>query len=307
MKSILYITAPLIISVSFLLGLPSAVALVQSQISANNIPSNPVWESYAVAGIQKRIPLPEDKGVLPPLVSATAALVLDLDSESLLFVKDPNKRVPIASTTKIMTALIALSYFKSEDVLTVPSQALVPGSNMGLKIGEKLTFRSLLYGMMLNSGNDAAFTIAANFPGGVPSFVGEMNKKALELGLANTHFDNPAGFDSQYHYSSALDLGKIASLVPDSLQLSRVVATKEVTVVSASQQGVYQLKNLNKLLSLPGVLGIKTGTTPQAKENLVGLVERDGHKILTVILGSNDRFRETEALIDWAYTNFNWE
>ena len=206
-----------------------------------------------------------------------------------------------------MTAVVASDYFQQSQILTVTDASLVGGSNMGLKAGEQLTFRSLLYGMLLNSGNDAAYTIAANFPGGVNAFVNAMNQKAKSLGLVNTHFDNPAGFDSSNHFSSAFDLAKIAALASENPQLSRAFAARQATVASTDLVTIHLLKNLNKLLGLPGVIGMKTGTTPEARENLVGLVERDNHKILTVVLGSEDRFGETQKLMDWAYANFRWQ
>lgn len=305
---ILYAVIVLLLAVNVILGLPRAVNLVQVKSTAVNIPNNRVVEGVIpdVAGAQK-INLPKNLGISPPQLSATSALALDLDSEFLFFVKDPDKRVPIASTTKIMTALVAVDNFQPNQILAVPGVSLVSGSTMGLKTDEKLTFRSLLYGMLLNSGNDAAYTIAANFPGGVNVFVEAMNRRTANMGLLNTHFENPAGFDSPNHFSSASDLSKIAAVAAGNPLLARVVSTREATVSSVDQGIVHPLKNLNKLLGLPGVLGMKTGTTPAARENLVGLVERDGHKILTVILGSNDRFGETERLLEWVDTNFKWQ
>lgn len=300
-----------LVSVNILLGVPKVVDLAQSNLVISSVPNNRVIgtdsKDTQVAGIFKRASIPKPQGLSVPSFSATAVILQDMDSWTLLFVKDPDKRVPIASTTKIMTALVAVDHYKANDELVVVPDALVSGSTMGLKAGERLTFRSLLYGMLLNSGNDAAYTIAANFPGGLPGFVRAMNDKALTLGLLNTHFDNPAGFDSPNHYSSAFDLAKIATVAMENYQFARVVGTKETEVASVDKSVVHQLKNLNKLLNTPGVLGIKTGTTPEAKENLVGLVERDNHKILTVVLGSDDRFGETQRLINWAYTNFRWE
>lgn len=309
MMPVFYAVIVLLLAVNVILGLPRAVDLVQTKGAAANIPNNRVAAGTIpeVAGIQKINFSPKNLGVSPPLFSATSALALDLDNNFLLFVKDPNKRVPIASTTKIMTALVAADHFQPNEILTVSAAALVPGSTMGLKSGEQLTFRSLLYGMLLNSGNDAAYTIAANFPGGISAFVEAMNNRAKVLGLSNTSFDNPAGFDSPNHFSSAADLSKIAAAAAENPLLARAVATREVTVFSVDKETLHPLKNLNKLLGLPGVLGIKTGTTPAARENLVGLVERDGHKVLTVILGSDDRFGETERLLEWINSNFVWQ
>ncbi|MBI4037171.1 D-alanyl-D-alanine carboxypeptidase [Candidatus Daviesbacteria bacterium] len=310
MKPILYASGFLLLSIALLLGLPHALNFTQTKIAAQNIPSNQVLtisgNQSVVAGVQKTNPHPQSLGLSVPELSATSALIEDLNSNTILFVKDPNKRVPIASTTKIMTALVASQYFQTTDILTVPSDALVSGSTMGLKAGEKLTVRSLLYGLLLNSGNDAAYTLAMSYPGGVEGFVKAMNDKIAQLGLLNTHFDNPAGFDSPNHFSSALDLSKIAILITESPQLSKIVATKEMEVASVDKTSVHELKNLNKLLNIPGVMGIKTGTTPAAKENLVGLVEKDGHLFLTVVLGSNDRFLETEKLLNWVQANFQF-
>lgn len=311
MMPILYIIAATILSISVLIGLPSATNLVQSRVEASNIPNNKVMsvsEFTPPVEISKPIPVPENQGVPAPLIYATAVVVKDLATNTLLFGKEENQRVPIASTTKIMTALVASEHFKPNEVLTVPENiSTIIGSSMGLKPKEQLSFRSLLYGMLLNSGNDAAYTIAQNYPGGLNSFIIAMNEKAVSLGLINTHFTNPAGFDDVNHYSSAEDLAKIASLAIEDSQLARVVSTKETSVASLDKTTIHSLKNLNKLLDEPGVLGIKTGTTPAAKENLVGLVERDGHKILTVVLGSNDRFGETDKLLNWTYSNFVWK
>lgn len=306
MKPILFSAAILLLGIALAISLPKTADLIQSKVLAQNLPNN-ILSGKDVLGSEKVIMLPQSQGITPPVVTATAILVESLDDNFLMFEKNSNKRVPIASTTKIMTALIGVEYFKPNEILTVPDISMADGSTMGLKQGEKLSFRSLLYGMLLNSGNDAAFTIAANYPGGTAAFINEMNNQAKNLGLLDTNFDNPAGFDSPNHYSSASDLSKIATLAIENPQLARVVGTKETTVFSVDKTISHPLKNLNKLLNIPGVLGIKTGYTPLARENFVGLVERDGHRMLTVVLGSGDRFGETEKLMDWAYSNFKWQ
>ena len=206
-----------------------------------------------------------------------------------------------------MTALVAVEYFKPGDILEVPDDlGNINGSSMGLKAGEQMTFRSILFGMLLNSGNDAAYTIAENYPGGKDTFIDKMNQKAASLGLLNSHFDNPAGYDSPDHFSTASDLAKIAAVASDNIQIAKVVATRETEVASVDLKFIHPLKNLNKLLDIPGMLGMKTGTTPLARENLVSLMERDGHIVLMVVLGSEDRFGETKKLIDWTFANFTW-
>lgn len=242
-----------------------------------------------------------------PKFSSKAIYAEDLSTSNVLFQRNIHQRLSPASTTKVMTALIALDYFQPGDILVVPKEALVGGSSMDLQLGEKVTFRSVLYGMMLNSGNDAAYTIAYNYPAGFDSFVLEMNKKAKSLGLKDTNFTNPAGFDTLDHYSSAFDLSLIAKEAIKNPQLARIVSTLETSVLSADNSTSHNLKNLNQLLGEEGILGIKTGFTEKSGENLVGLVERQNKKILTVVLNSEDRFGETRELINWVFQNYRWE
>lgn len=280
----------------------SVVLAGESSLKVLQIPQN----SSNVLGLQKINLPPISKNIgLPPL-TARSVLVEDIDSGMILYQKDASVKLPIASTTKIMTALVSSEYFKQASVLTVNDGANVVGSKVGFFQGEKLTFRSLLFGLLLNSGNDAAFTIAENYPGGLTGFVSAMNKKAKDLELLHTHFDNPAGLDSPNHYSSAVDLSKMTKVALKDPQLAKIFATKETSITSVDQRYHHNLSNLNKLLSsVNGVLGVKTGYTEAAKENLVGLVDR-GHPVLSVVLGSDDRFGETTVLIDWVYKNFTW-
>lgn len=274
------------------------VLLTSLQIPQNNA---------QVAGIQKYNIPPVSKNLPLPKISARAVLIEDLGSGAALYQKNASVSYPIASTTKIMTAIVASEYFKPNAVLSVDKAANTPGSTAGLLAGENLTFKSLLYAMLLASGNDAAFTIAENYPGGLVGFVSAMNKKALGLGLSGTRFDNPAGFDSLYHYSSAKDMAKITEEALKDERLARIFATRETNIVSLNRQYIHPLLNLNKLLSsVSGVMGVKTGTTEAAKENLITLVDRDNHRVLLVVLGTTDRFTETTRLIDWTYANFKW-
>lgn len=267
------------------------------------IPQN----ASAIAGVQKYNIPPSNKGITAPLLTAKAVLVKDLATDAILYQKDANISLPIASTTKVMTALVASEYYRANSVLTIANSVDIPGTRVGFSKGEELSFRSLLYAMLLNSGNDAAYAISENYPGGLSAFVSAMNKKAAELNLGQTRFDNPAGFDSPNHYSSAIDLAVITREALKSYELSRVFSTKETDIVSIDKKFSYKLHNLNKLLSsVNGVLGIKTGYTQAAKENLITLIERDGHRILVVLLGSEDRFGESTKLIEWAYQNFAW-
>lgn len=310
-KYLQLVVIPLIIFLLALLILlltPKAVALVEGKLLYSG---NELANKNSQLGVENFQPVKQqieiyDLGNPAPSFASEAVMAQDVESGKVLFSKNIEKSLRPASTTKIMTALVASEHFKSSDVLTVFPEALVGGSTMGLVAGEKISFRSLLYGMMLNSGNDAAFTIAMNYPGGMGGFVVAMNKKAIELELKSTHFTNPAGFDAAGHYSSAADLAKIATKALENTQLARVVATKETLVSGKATGKSHTLKNLNVLLQEEGVMGIKTGYTELAGENFVGLVERNGHKVLTVVLASPDRFGETKSLMDWVFKNFEW-
>lgn len=304
MKYYLISTLLILIGITTALVLPKAAEFVDQSLVFVEIPQN----NSQVAGIQKYNIPPVSLNIAPPQFSARSVLVKDLETDTILYQKDAGLRLPIASTTKIATALVASEYFQQSSDLTVNRGAEITGAKVGLIKGENLSFRSLLYGMLLNSGNDAAFTIAENYPGGILGFVSAMNKKAGELDLKNTHFENPAGFDNAQHFSSASDLAKITEETLKNPQLSRIFATKETSILSLDKKYQHQLHNLNKLLSeVKGVMGVKTGFTQEAKENLVTFVDRDGHKILTVVLGSDDRFGESTNLIEWTYKNFIWQ
>ena len=303
MKYYFYSIGIIFFAIIFVSLLPLFTNNLENNLIALEIPQN----NAAVAGIQKYNIPPVGKNINVPEISAKAILVKDLGTDTILYQKNASERLPIASTTKIMTALVASEYFKPNTVLVVGQSSQTPGSRVGLILGEDLSFRSLLYGMLLSSGNDAAYAIAENYPGGVLGFVSAMNKKVTDLNLTNSHFNNPAGFDGQSHFSSAKDLSVITEEALKDPQLARIFATKETSIVSLDKKYTHQLANLNKLLSsVRGVLGVKTGYTDVAKENLITLIDRDSHKILTVVLGSDDRFGESTKLIEWTYDNFQW-
>lgn len=303
MKPYLYCLILLILSILLITVAPFAIALGDKYITTSKIPVN----NSKIAGVYKYYIPPISKGILPPDTSARSIIVKDVDTDTILFQKNTSQKLPIASTTKIMTALVSSEYFQPNSILEVSEAAKAIGAKVGLRQGEKLSFRSLLYAMLLNSGNDAAYTIAENYPGGVSGFIQEMNQKASMLKLKNTSFDNPAGFDSPNHFSSASDLSVITQEAIKNSQLARIFATKDTQIISLDKKYQHNLHNLNKLLSqVKGVLGVKTGYTEAAKENLVTLVDRDGHKILTVLLGSDDRFGESTKLIEWVYQNYLW-
>lgn len=236
-----------------------------------------------------------------PDLSAKAALLVDVDSQTILYEKEARRRLPPASTTKIMTAILALEKGKLNDRVTVPANLQVEGSLMGLQPGETLTLEELLYGLLLPSGNDAALVIAQHIGGSVEAFVAAMNAKAQALGLTDTHFENPNGLDGPNHYSSARDLWLLASYALRNPVFAKIVSTRTATVAGR------ELVNRNELLSsYPDADGVKTGTTDLAGECLVASVQRGGHRALVVILGSQDRYADARALLDYYFAHHGW-
>jgi len=278
------------------------------------VKASPIFEGEAkeILGFKELLPspfpYPVAKGTAKlPELSAKSVVVLDIGSSVLLYQKDPETKLLPASTTKIMTALVALENYPLGEVLTI-KDSQTEGNTVKLTAGERLTVENLLFGLLIGSGNDAALALAENFPGGTPGFVAAMNEKATALKLSNTHFTNPAGFDESDHYSTAGDLAVLTAIAIKNPTFSRVVSQPEITITDVSGQIVHKLKNTNELVGkIDGVKGVKTGWTKDAGECLVSLVERNREKVIIVLLGSKDRFGETKALIDWVFNNFEWK
>lgn len=253
-------------------------------------------------------PYPERVGPSSPEeITATGVVILDADSAVYLYKHNENESLPPASTTKILTALVALDTYALDDVLTV-NNVITEGQVMDLVHGEKMTVENLLYGALIHSGNDAAYALADNYPGGVEKFMVAMNEKAKELHLDHSHFTNPIGFDDPSHKMTPLDLSRLAAVALTNRTIAKMVAIPQITVSDVYHTRFHQLKNVNELLGkIPGVGGIKTGWTQEAGENLVTLVERNGHRVIIVVLHSQDRFGDTEKLINWIFTAFEWK
>lgn len=246
-------------------------------------------------------------GEVIPEITAQGIMIVDLPSNIVIYQKNENEKFNPASTTKIITALVAQEHFQLDDILTV-GKVEKEGRTMGLTTGEKLTFESLLYGALVHSANDAALTIAENYPGGVEKFVEAMNKKAADLYLTNTHLANPIGFDDEKMYTTPQDLAKIAKIALDNKLVAKIVGTKSITVSDIDYTRFHTLTNVNELLGkIAGVAGVKTGYTENGGEILISEVKKNNHSVLFVILKSKDRFGETTLLIDWVFRNFAWK
>ena len=228
-------------------------------------------------------------------VSAAAAVLMDADSGRLLYDKNGEKRMLIASTTKLMTALVALEQGGLQQEITVTGGHMAEGSSMYLRPGEKLTLETLLYGLLLSSGNDAALAVTECMGGAVP-FVARMNEKAAELGMENTHFANPNGLDDEAHYSTAEDMAKLAAAAMDDPVLRRVASTRTARI------GGRTLTNHNKLLSrVEGCVGLKTGYTRAAGRTLVSCAERNGVRLVAVTLQDGDDWNDHASLYEQGF------
>jgi len=238
----------------------------------------------------------------PPAVTAAAALVMDLDSGQILYSLKPEDRLPPASTVKIMTALVTLQSASLDDVVEVSARAAgMQGSRMGLVAGEKLTVRELLFGLLLPSGNDAAVALAEHVAGEEEAFVALMNETAASLDLHGTHFSSSHGLDNPDETVSAADLAVLTQAALAYPAFSEIVAAPDAEVAGR------KLMNTNQLLgTYPGADGVKTGTTDAAGECLVASAMRDDHRLLVILLGSQDRYGDANALLNWANIGWKW-
>lgn len=239
-----------------------------------------------------------------PVLSAKSALVYDLTDEKTIFEKNSEERLPMASITKLMTAVVALDHKKSDDRYVVPEEALVGENTIGLSSGEVFTLEELLYGMFMYSANDAAETVAINTMDR-SEFISTMNKKAKAIGLENTNFTNPTGLQGDGdQYTTAYDLLVLARYVVSNYpQVIKASSTKEIVLKESSDHPEYHLYNqLNLITSYPGVKGLKDGYTPEAGLCLVTYIDYDGHKLIGIILGSENRRAEMKDLLDYSLT-----
>jgi D-alanyl-D-alanine carboxypeptidase (penicillin-binding protein 5/6) len=241
----------------------------------------------------------------PPAVKARAAIVIDVDDGRVLYQLDPHGRHAPASLTKIITALVALDLMPLDQLVTVPAsinQLPWDSTRMGLRAGERVTVRELLYGLFLNSGNDAAITLSEAVTTRA-TFVARMNAKAAALGMADTHFVNPIGLDDPAHYTSAADLARAATeLTSRYPAVAAMAAVDRLTLAATVTHHAYSLYNLNELIrTYPGATGLKTGWTGQAGGCLIATATREGRHLLLVVLGSPRVFQEAAALLDYGF------
>lgn len=228
-------------------------------------------------------------------VSATAAVLMDADMGQVLYEKNGDRQMLIASTTKIMTALVVLEHAAPDDVITVTPDHMAEGSSMYLRAGETVRVEELLYGLLLCSGNDAALALT-ECAGGLTPFVALMNEKAAALGMAHTSFANPNGLDADGHYSTARDMAVLAAAAVENPTFRRICSSRSVTI------GQRTMENHNRLLrQVEGCVGLKTGYTQAAGRTLVSCTERDGCRLVAVTLQDGNDWADHTALYDYGF------
>lgn len=255
-------------------------------------------------------PIPHlQKGRLAPEIQSKAALLVDNATGLVLYEKNANTPLPMASLTKIMTAVIILEHHQLDEQVTISSNyAELEGVKIFLHQGEQMTVGSLLQALLLPSAGDAAMALAEYHSGSVDAFVKEMNQRAQAMNLVDTHFKNPVGLDEEGHVSTAADLAKLARYAMHFPAFRSIVRQSGATIESVDGRFSYSLTNTNHLLgSYLDVLGIKTGTTDEAGESVINLARNDeGHEVLSVLLNSPDRFQESKSMLDWAFRSYLW-
>ncbi|AGB18952.1 D-alanyl-D-alanine carboxypeptidase family protein [Thermoanaerobacterium thermosaccharolyticum] len=249
------------------------------------------------------------ENIKPPQIAAKAAIVMDQKSGRVLYEKNINEKLPMASTTKIMTLLLALEYGNLNDIVIVSKRAAsVGGSSIWLAPGEKLSLIDLLYGLMLNSGNDAATAIAEHIGGSVEKFAEMMNKKAKDIGAYNTNFVTPSGLDIGIndHYTTAYDLALITRYAFNNYsKFAEIVSTKEKTIPWSGRDYDRYLRNKNKMLwQYEGGDGVKTGFTNKAGRCLVASATRDGHRLISVVLNSGPMWEDSQKILDYSFEKY---
>ena len=242
-----------------------------------------------------------------PAISAKSAVLIERHTGRIIYEKNANERLGMASTTKIMTAIVALENSKVDDIVTASRRAsLIEGTSIYLAEGEKVLMEDLLYALMLNSGNDAATAIAEHIGKNEAGFVKLMNDKAKNLGLTDTHFTNPHGLADKEHYTTSYELAKITSYALDNPKFAEIVSTKKRRIARQREGGIEFLANHNKLLRIyEGATGVKTGFTKATGRTLVSSAERNGMELVAVTLNDGNDWRDHVEMLDYGFENYS--
>ena len=240
-------------------------------------------------------------------VSAASAVLMDASSGLIIASVSPDERRPMASTTKIMTAIVALECCDIQKKIKVSKDAVgIEGSSVYLYAEEELTLEDLLYALLLESANDAAAAIAIDIGGSIEGFANLMNEKAEALGLKNTHFTNPHGLDDDGHYTTARELATITRYALENEDFARIASTYKKTIPLNGGEGERLLINHNKLLrSYDGIIGVKTGYTKKSGRCLVSAAEKDGMRLICVTLSAPDDWNDHQSLLDYGFSSYS--
>lgn len=250
-------------------------------------------------------PTPVVKSQVAPMLSTVNYLLLDSTTNTILLGNKINDRIFPASTTKLATALTALNLYPLDEVITTVPYA--EGKVMELQDGEKVTARTLVSAILVYSANDAAFNLANHYQDGVSGFVREMNNLVSKYGLKSTHFTNFDGIHNSDHYSTVYDLSQLGRLALTLPFITQTVKLKTIDLTDLSGETKYHLTSTNELLGIvPEIEGLKTGWTPEAGGCFIGVINLNGHQLVSVVAQSVDRFADTKALITWAKENVTW-
>lgn len=246
-------------------------------------------------------------GIPAPDLTARGIYIVDTASMVPIYQKNPDLKLRPASTTKIMTALVAMDKFLPDDIITADKASQAIGKTIKLQPEETLTFQDALYGLLLESGNDVAVDLAENYSGGYSEMVKAMNQKVKELGMNDTNFTDVSGIDNYRHETTVHDMSILSAVAIKIPLFVQIISTSEKEIKALNSGATHQLKNTNELLNtVDGVFGVKTGWTSLAGDCLITAVKRDGHTIIITLFGSIDRFGETQKLIDWVFANHEW-
>ena len=250
------------------------------------------------------LPAPAVSGAEEPAVTAKGAVLMEAGAGRILWSRNGEERLPMASTTKIMTALLTLEQPGLDEVFTVNAQAIrVEGTSMGLTEGSKATLRTLAAGMLLASGNDAANAAAVRVAGTQADFVMMMNRRAAQLGMKDTNFETPSGLDGQSHYSTAADMALLARAALENPDFRSLCSQTSLKLCYGNPPYDRWLANHNRLLKeYPGCIGLKTGFTKKAGRCLVSAAEREGVTLICVTLSDPNDWRDHTALLDWGFS-----
>ncbi len=274
-----------------------------------------ITETTATKAAETPIDLPAYKpfpyksaAYTPYQARARSAAVYDLDSASYLYTKNHQQQLPIASITKIVTALVILQNHDPDDIVTIPEGLELPADaeRIGIKTGEQFRVDEALRVMLIPSANDMAQALAIWDAGSLELFATKMNEQARLWSLKNSQFKNPTGLDQDGHYASIEDLVTVAIILLQNDDFRAIIATDRYTATNQAGKR-YSLVSTNKLLSYPYIKGLKTGLTIEAGQTLVTLAQKADQQLIGVVLNSPDRFQESKNMLDWAFANHIWK